>query len=208
MAQTSAAQQALDSLRTKYHLPAMLAAIIEPRRIHYVYGGVRRNDQPAQITLADYFHIGSNTKGITSLLAGKLVAQGKIRWDSKLLDVVPGLRASALPAYADVTLDALLSHRAGIPPYTTGAEIARLPAFTGPLVEKRRQFAAFVLQQPPVLPGRGEAYAYSNAGYALAALMLEQVSQHSWEELVAATFRKLRLHYVIGFPNRSDAQQP
>jgi CubicO group peptidase (beta-lactamase class C family) len=207
-AQASAAQQALDSLRAKYRLPALLAAVIEPRHIRYVYGGVRRNDQPGQISLADYFHIGSNTKGVTSLLAGKLVEQGKISWDSKLLDVVPGLRATALPAYADVTLDALLSHRAGIPPYDSGPAIARLLVFSGTPAEKRRQFAAYVLQQPPVLPSQGQAYAYSNAGYALAALMLEQVSQRSWEELVAATFHRLKLHYVIGFPNRRDAQQP
>ncbi|NML65679.1 beta-lactamase family protein [Hymenobacter sp. RP-2-7] len=207
MAQT-AAQQALDSLRVKYHLPAMLAAVIQPQRICYVYGGVRRSDQTTQITLTDYFHFGSDTKGVTSLLAGKLVEQGKIRWESKLLDVVPSLRTTALPAYADVTLAALLSHRAGIPPYDSGAKIRRLPAFSGTVRQKRQQFAAFVLQQPPVLPGPGEVYAYSNAGYALAALMLEQVSQRSWEELVARAFHKLKLHYVVGFPNRGDAQQP
>jgi len=208
VAAQSAAQQALDSLRAKYHLPAMFAAVIEPRHIRYVLGGVRRSDQPTPITLADYFHLGSNTKGITSLLAGKLVEQGKLRWDSKLLDIVPELRTKALPAYADVTLDALLAHRAGVPPYDSGAAIAQLPAFQGTAAEKRRQFAAFVLQQAPVQPRKGEAYAYSNAGYALAALMLEQASGQSWEELVAATFRKLKLHYLLGFPSRSDAQQP
>jgi D-alanyl-D-alanine carboxypeptidase len=68
-AQSLAAQQALDSVRTKYHLPALLAAVIEPKHISYVYGGVRRNDRPEAVELTDYFHLGSETKGVTSLLA-------------------------------------------------------------------------------------------------------------------------------------------
>lgn len=208
VAQLPAAQPALDSLLATYHLPALLAAVIEPGRIRYVVGGVRRNDQPEPVALTDYFHLGSETKGVTSLLAGKLVEQGKLRWDSKLLEVVPSLRASALPAYANVTLDELLAHRAGIRPYTAGAEYKNLPKFSGSVSEKRRQFAAFVLGQAPVAPAAGQPYVYSNAGYALAALMLEQASHRTWEELVARAFHKLKLRYVLGFPNRHDARQP
>ncbi|WP_223648342.1 serine hydrolase domain-containing protein [Hymenobacter psoromatis] len=208
MAQSLAAQQALDSIRAHYHLPALSAAIIEPGRIRYVYGGVRRNDQPNPIALTDYFHLGSDTKSVTSLLAGKLVEEGKIRWDSKLLDVVPALRAAALPLYTNVTLGDLLSHRAGIQPYTAGSDYETLPKLTGSVSERRLQFAAVVLRQPPVAPAPGQFYVYSNAGYVLAALMLAQASGYSWEKLVAKTFHKLKLHYVLGFPNRHDARQP
>jgi D-alanyl-D-alanine carboxypeptidase len=207
-AQSRAAQQALDSVRAAYHLPALLAAVIEPGRIQYVYGGVRRNDQPDPVALTDYFHLGSETKGVTSLLAGKLVEQGKIQWRSKLLDVVPSLRANALPAYANVTLDELLSHRAGIQPFTAGPEYKKLPKFSGTVAEKRQQFAAFVLGQTPVVPAAGQSYVYSNADYALVALMLEQASHHTWEEQVAKAFHRLKLHYILGFPNRQDASQP
>ena len=206
--QSRAAQQALDSIRTKYHLPALLAAVIEPGRIRYLCGGVRRNDRPDRVTLRDYFHLASETKGVTSLLAGKLVEQGKITWDSKLLDVVPELRPAALPPYADVTLADLLSHRAGIRPYTAGSEYKGLPKFTGTLTEKRLQFATVVLTQAPTPLAPGQAYTYSNAGYALAALMLERASSHSWEALVAAAFRQMKLRYRLGFPNRHDARQP
>jgi D-alanyl-D-alanine carboxypeptidase len=207
-AQSLAAQQALDSVRTKYRLPALLAAVIEPKRIQYVYAGTKRNDQPEPISLTDYFHIGSNTKGITSLLAGKLVEQGKLQWDSKLVDVVPALRGKTLPAYADITLDQLLSHRAGIRPYMAGSDYRSLPAFTGTVSERRLQFAQVILQQTPVAPDSGQLHKYSNAGYVLAALMLEQASQCSWEELVASTFSELKLHYMLGFPSQTDARQP
>lgn len=58
-----AAQQALDSL-CAYQLPALLAAVIEPGRIWYVYGGVRHNDRPNPMQLTDYFHLSSETKGV------------------------------------------------------------------------------------------------------------------------------------------------
>lgn len=207
-AQLPGAQPALDSVRLKYRLPALLAAVIEPGSIHYVYGGVRRRDKAEPVALTDYFHIGSNTKAVTSLLAARLVEKGKIQWDSKLIDVVPVLRGHVSAAFAGVTLEQLLAHRAGLPPYTSEQEYTHLPALVGTVSEKRLRFAQVILREPPVTPAPGQAYVYSNADYVLAALMLEQVTQRSWEELVAQAFHKLRLRYVLSFPNRGLAQQP
>lgn len=207
-AQSARAQQVLDSVRRCYRLPALAAAVVEPGRICYAYGGVRQLHHADPITLGDYFHLASNTKSITSLLTARLVEQGKLRWNSCLLEVVPELRGAALPAYANVTLDELLTHRAGIQPYTRGAEYQSLPAFGGTISEKRLQFARVVLGQAPMLPKPGEQYEYSNAGYVLAALMLERASHRSWEALTAQAMRRLRLRYELGFPNRHDARQP
>jgi D-alanyl-D-alanine carboxypeptidase len=201
------AQQVVDSLLQAHHLPALAAAVIEPGRIRYVVGGQRRLGEPALAQLTDYWHLGSNTKGITSFVAARLVERGKLRWDSKLLDVVPELRGHVLPTYETATLGTLLAHRAGVRPYDTGPEISTLPAFTGGISQQRLQFAQFVLQQSPVVPS-AQPFAYSNAGYALAALMLERVAHRSWEQLVARTCRRLGLHERLGFPNRQDAAQP
>jgi D-alanyl-D-alanine carboxypeptidase len=207
-AQSLATRQMLDTLRAAYHLPALVAAIIQPEAIAYLGGGVRRNDQPEPIGLDDYFHLGSETKGVTSLLAGKLVEEGKLKWKSKLVEVVPELKDKIRPEYADITLDKLLAHRAGVRPYTTNLEHKALPKLVGTVSERRLQFAAFVLQQPPVTPPPGRTYAYSNAGYVLAALMLERASGSTWEELVTAAFGPLKLRYLVGFPNRHDVHQP
>ena len=201
------AQQVVDSLLQAHHLPALAAAIIEPGRIRYAVGGRRQLGQPALAQLTDYWHLGSNTKGITSFVAARLVERGKLRWDTKLLDLVPELRGHVLPAYEAATLGTLLTHRAGVRPYNTGTEISALPAFTGNISQQRLQFARVVLQQSPVPPGTA-AYAYSNAGYALAALMLERAAHRSCEQLLARTCRRLGLHERLGFPNRQDAAQP
>jgi len=156
-AQSLAGQAALDSVRAAYHLPALLAAVIEPGRIRYVYAGVRRNDQPEPVRLTDYFHLASETKSVTSLLAAKLVEQGRLSWDSELLVIVPELRVGALPAYAHVTLGQLLSHRAGVVPFTAGAEYQKLSKLTGSLAERRARFGAYVLTLPPAPPEAGQA---------------------------------------------------
>ena len=150
--QLPAAQQVLDSLLRAQRVPALAAAIIEPGRIRYVLGGARRNDQAGAVQLGDYWHLGSNTKAITSFVAARLVERGKLRWDSRLLDVVPELRGHVRPEYEGITLAALLAHRAGIRPYNTGLEIKALPPFSGPITQQRLQFAQFVLQQSPVTP--------------------------------------------------------
>lgn len=201
------AQQVVDSLLRAHHLPALAAAVIEPGRIRFVVGGQRRNDQPELAQLTDYWHLGSTTKGITSFVAARLVERGKLRWDTKLVDAVPELRGHVLPAYETATLGTLLTHRAGIRPYDTGPEISALTTFTGTISQQRLQFAQFVLQQSPV-PLTAAPYAYSNAGYALAAFMLERAARRSWEQLVACTCRRLGLRERLGFPNRQDAAQP
>lgn len=202
-----AAQQALDSILREYKVPALAAAVIGPASIRFVYGGVRRNDRPGPLRATDFLHLGSDTKGITSFLAAQLVEQGRVRWDTRLLDAVPELRGHVRPDYEAATLGTLLAHRAGVRPYDSGAEIDSLPAFTGPISQRRWQFARFVLRQRPVVPAGG-LIGYSNAGYALAALLLERVSHRPWERLLARSFRRLGLRHRLGFPNRHDARQP
>jgi CubicO group peptidase (beta-lactamase class C family) len=50
---------------------------------------------------------------------------------------------------------------------------------------------------------------YSNAGYSIAALMLEKVSGKSWEQLIDVILtKKLKIPVYIGWPNKKDPYQP
>ena len=105
--------------------------------------------------------------------------------------------------YNDITLADLLSHNARIRPYTSGLEFKKLPDFNGSTMQKREQFAKHVLKKKPAKIGT-----YSNAGFALAALMLEKASNKEYEELVAEPFDKLGLDYFFGFPNAQKIKYP
>lgn len=142
--------------------------------------GLRQVGATAAIQAGDAFMIGSTTKAMTSALAGRLVERGAIAWTTTLAEALPDLAAGMQPAYRTVTLEQLLSHRGGLLAFDNPADQERfqavLQAHDGELpttlASRTRFFAAWLLaQDAPVRPGQD--FLYSNAGYAMAALMLE-----------------------------------
>ena len=73
----------LEPIRTRFELPALAAAVVRNGKIVASGAvGTRRAGITVPVTIDDRFHIGSDTKAMTSLLAAMLVESGKIRWDS------------------------------------------------------------------------------------------------------------------------------
>lgn len=134
-------------------------------------------------TVDDPFHIGSCTKPITATMIATLVDEQKLAWNTRVLDVFPEWKGDIRPEFAPVTIADLLSHEAGVEEFGEEEEMAKVPKLTGSLIERRRAFAHFALQQPPVVPPR-TASKYSNAGFVIAAAMAERVTGQSWETLV------------------------
>ena len=197
----------LDSVCQKYQIPGIAAAAITSDTIYYGFAGTIRMKNETKVNAESKWHLGSCTKAVTSFIAAKMVADGQISFDDKLRKIVPALKKKMRKEYKNVTLGDLLSHRAGIREYTQGLEFMTVPAFEGTVHQKRMAFAKFVLRKAPVKPAE-LGYVYSNAGYVLAALMLEEKSGKTWEELVAKTFQELKMAYFVGFPNRERPTNP
>jgi CubicO group peptidase (beta-lactamase class C family) len=201
-----------DSLRRNAGIPELGFAVVSAEGVKTinVCGHHRNGQKGAEDTasLQDYFHLGSNTKAITSFVAAYMVGKHQIEWSTRFFELFPEWKAKSNKHYDEITLQDLLSHRAGIQPYTNGGEYTKLPKFTGTLSQQRKQFAAFLLKQSPAVDA-AMPYVYSNAGYSIAALMLEQASGKTWEALVEEVLSKeLGLKYKLGWPNRSDIHQP
>jgi len=201
-----------DSVRIASEIPEMAYAVFSSDStlmtniLGYHKADLKTEESKAKTT--DFFHLGSNTKAITGFIAGYLTEQKKINWTTKFYELFPEWKASANPVYLNITLADLLSHRARIKPYNSGAEFQTLPKFTGTKSEQRKEFAKYLLSHDPV-GTNDEPYNYSNAGYSIAALMLEQASGKTWEVLVDEVLdKKLKLSYKIGWPNRNDENQP
>jgi D-alanyl-D-alanine carboxypeptidase len=200
------------NIRDVHQIPALAYAVVTPDSvlemdvIGYHKAGLAEEAQA--VTFTDYFHIGSNTKAVTGFAAAYLVENGKIEWATKFFDLFPTWKGDSNPAFHDITLADLLSHRAGVKPYTSGPEYEQLPHFNGTKSEQRKQFVRYVLQEEP-FKTQGRAYDYSNAGYSAAALMLEEVTQSPWEQLIDEILsEKLQLNYRFGWPNSYDVNQP
>ena len=117
---TGNAQGSLDSMLKpyllRYDLPAIAAAVVKDGKIISAGAfGTRRIGENIPVTVNDRFHIGSDTKAMTALLAAMRVEEGKLRWNSTVAEVFPELAEKMDPRLRSVSLEQLLSHTSGIP---------------------------------------------------------------------------------------------
>ena len=119
----------IDSMRIAFNFPAVAYGVVRNDSIIALNVlGYRDIETKEKAQLSDYFHIGSNTKSFTAFLAGKLVDDGKINWETRFFDLFPELKEKANPAYHDMTLQELLSHRARLINFKHESEIPTIIA--------------------------------------------------------------------------------
>lgn len=186
---------------------------------HIGVAGLRRLGQSAPLQSTDLMRIGSNTKAMSACVIARLVAEGRVRWDTPILAALPELSGALLPDYAAVTLAHLLDHTGGVLAFNGMADdeerfMAYLSATTETLPDsltgRRRFFARWLVNQAPpagVVPTRD--FHYSNAGYALAACMLEAITGRSFEALFEEHLvQALGVPGTWRHPSEVSAQQP
>ncbi len=176
----------LEPVRARYGLPALGAAVVRDGVLVAAGAvGTRRAGAEIPVTLNDRFHLGSDTKAFTALLAGQFVEQGKLRWDTTLGEVFPELLEAMAPGVSGVTLERLLSHTSGFPADNErfGELLGESLLAEGNLDDIRYGLVARWVREP-LAHEPGRVFAYSNMGYILAGAMLERISGKTWEELV------------------------
>lgn len=193
--------QFADSIRKAFKIPEISYAVVDSKSALEIAAlGKHSIDLPDTATLDDRFHIGSNTKAMTAFLIAKYVEKGKLKWTTNFFDLFPEWKEKCKPDYANITLQDLLTHKAGIQPFQ-GEGDPQIPDFKGTNQEKRTQFGKFVLSLEAVKIDEKSPFVYSNAGYTLATLMVEKVTGRSWEQLIEKVFNKeLKLNVKLSWP--------
>ena len=176
------AQTSLNDLLTpylgRYELPALAAAVVQDGKIIASGAvGTRRAGAAMTVTLNDRFHIGSDTKAMTALLAAMLVEEKKLRWDSTVAEVFPELAAAMTPGLRRVTLEQLLSHTSGVPADNRAVEklVGKSLTQTGNLDEIRLWLVQQWVKQP-LAAKPGAKFMYANMNYVLAGAMLDRLT--------------------------------
>ena len=142
----------------KFKLPGMAAAIVEGNRITAIgVAGLRCRGQAEKLTVDDLFHIGSDTKSMTAMVVAMLVEEGKLRWTSSPADILPKDGVSTIdPAWKRVTLEELLTHRAGIRANLDLAGLLLIRVLGESPQKERRDVCRAVLRKPSEKePGKG-----------------------------------------------------
>lgn len=120
------------------------------------------------------YRLGSLTKQFTAMLVLQLVAEGKVRPESKLSEYVPEYPKATGER---ITIHQLLTHQSGIPNYIT-------PEF---LAKRSREFfsptdLAKVFWERPLDFEPGAKYSYTNSGYHMLGIVVEKVTGKSYEQ--------------------------
>lgn len=135
-------------------------------------------------TLGTRFGIASGTKFFTALAIGRLIAAGKLDFTTRLKDCL----AYDFPRYApEITIRHLLNHTSGIPDYYDEESITDFDNFSldTPWYDLRgpRDYL-------PLFPDAdmkfspGERFSYSNGGYIVLGVVVEELSGMKYQEFV------------------------
>ncbi len=138
--------------------------------------------------LTTRFGIGSITKQFTAMAVLLLQDQRKLRVEDPVCGYISGCTA----AWRSITLQNLLTHTSGIPDY------ARSLALDKPL--PLESLIAFIERQPLDFPP-GSQFSYSNSGYAILALVVEDVTGASY-----SAFLRREIFDPLHLTNTGDLQ--
>ncbi|GIG41106.1 serine hydrolase domain-containing protein [Cellulomonas phragmiteti] len=149
--------------------------------------GVRHLDRRPPAHVTDRFRVASITKPMVATLVMQEVERGTWALGTRVEDVLPGL----LPGQPDVTVEHLLSHRSGMPTGTDALLLARMsdPASLEQFIDAIGQdytdadHVAAALATPWLFaPGAG--WSYSNSGYVVLGMLLEEVTGQDLADLL------------------------
>ena len=180
LAQTATAslESTFASIRDKHKLPALAGAIFTSDGLmEEVAVGVRKRGAEIPVTLADKWHLGSDTKAMTAMLVGTFVSEGRLSWDSKVISFFPNLADRVPTSIRNITIGQVLAHQAGMKDDMDWFALAK----TGTIQQQRTTAVMEALQAPAYPPG---TFHYANVDYVIAGAILEKVSQKPWEELM------------------------
>lgn len=180
------AQDYLDNVvehaRKEFNVPGIAVAIVKDGKVAVLKGyGVRRLGDPAPVTPHTIFGIASNSKLFTSAALAMLVDEGKLDWDDRVVDRLPGFQMSDAYVTREMRIRDLLCHRSGL---TLGAgDLMFWPAsdFTSSQINYRLRFV-------PLGTSFRSAYAYDNVLYNVAGAVIQQISGKTWAEFIRERF--------------------
>ena len=132
---------------------------------------------PAQVTPQTRFRIASLSKAFAATLALQLVEEGKLSLSDRARQFAPAFQLKRAGQADAATLEHVLSHRLGLPPYAYDnlLEAGRSPET---LLRKFKEV-------DPICPV-GRCYAYQNVGFNMIASAIENIDQRPFGAALSA----------------------
>lgn len=137
--------------------------------------GVTNVNHPLSVDADTLFQIGSTTKTVTATVAMQLVEAGKLDLDTPVQTYLPDFRLGDAQTAAQVTLRHLFTH--------CGGWVGDFFLDTGRGDDAVARYVERMVDLPQEFP-LGTAFAYNNAAYCLAGLIVQTVCDKPYEQVV------------------------
>lgn len=158
-------------------VPGMAMAIVHGGRVLSARGyGITDVRAAEPVDAHTVFRLASLSKSFAGTIAGVLVSEGALRWDSKVVDYMPGLQLSEPDAASRLTVADVLSHRVGLARHAYDRDIERGAEYNA-LVQK--------LAQAPMTCAPGDCYGYQNVAFSLVGDVVFATSGQFYSEAVS-----------------------
>lgn len=144
---------------TNQRVPGLAMAIVHNGQVLSARGyGITDVDAAEPVDGHTVFRLASLSKGFAGTMAGLLVNDGTLRWDSKLTQYLPEFQLSQPGAAQQITVADLLSHRVGLAHNAFDRDLERYVGYRA-LTQK--------LAGAPMTCQPGTCYAYQNIAFSL-----------------------------------------
>lgn len=160
-----------------WRVPGLAIAVVKDDSLVFAKGyGVIEIGKPAPATEHTRFAAGSTTKAMTTAALAMLVDEGKLRWDDRVIDILPELKLYDAYVTRELTVRDLLTHRTGLPATDLFWGVSANPVPVAEMIRRLRYVR-------PTASFRS-TWQYQNVMYALGGTIVERVSGIPWDAFV------------------------
>lgn len=185
------------SLRT-FQVPGIAVGVVKDGRLIHAKGyGVANLETGRKVDEHTLFGVASNSKAFTTAAISMLVDEGKMTWDDRVVDHIPGFRLYDPYVSEAFTVRDLVTHRSGL-----GLGAGDLMMWPDGSDFTRADIIRNLRHLRPVSAFRTK-YDYDNLLYIVAGEVVAKVSGMPWEEFIEKRIMKpLGFRYSAASLNR------
>lgn len=133
--------------------------------------GLSDIERQRNVTPLTQFRIGSTSKALTSIVLGRILEQGHLKLDDKVVDYLP-----LVPSHLhDITIRQLASHQSGIRNYQLCWCFPMMEYYNNTQYQTVNE-ALSIFQKDPLQFEPGQDFAYSSYNYTLLSALMEQAT--------------------------------
>ncbi|WP_152365599.1 serine hydrolase domain-containing protein [Microlunatus speluncae] len=190
-------QRRFDTLRQAHHVPGAALAVLADGELHELAGGVLHRRTGVPVTPGAIFQSGSVAKVYTATMIMKLVDDGRLDLEARVVDVLPEFGTPDPEATKSITVRQLLSHTGGVT-NDFNLDTGRGDDCLEKYVAAAREVS---LDLPP-----GVTVSYGSLGYVVLGRLVEVITGTTWDQaLKDLIFTPLGLRQSMSLPEEALA---